>query len=80
MEVSAAPEVSFSAGGSGVSDAGSPPVQFPSRSLSTSVGSDTHPGLLEAVGPPAIVWVVGNVLGLLELLPQPLYPVVVARS
>lgn len=45
--------------------------------------SDTHPGLLEAVGPPALVRVVRNArnaLGLLELLPQPLYPVVVARS
>lgn len=42
-------------------------------------GSDTHPGLLEAVGPPAVVGVVRGPLGLLELLPQPLYPVVVAR-
>lgn len=40
--------------------------------------SDTHPGLLEAVGPPAVVRVVGHSLRLLELLPQPLYPVVVA--
>lgn len=43
-------------------------------------GSDTHPRLLEAVGPPAVVRVVRDVLGLLELLPQPLYPVVVARG
>lgn len=42
--------------------------------------SDTHPGLLEAVGPPAVVRVVRSALRLLELLPQPLYPVVVAGS
>lgn len=41
--------------------------------------SDTHPGLLEAVGPTPVVGVFGDVLRLLELLPQPLYPVVVAR-
>lgn len=42
--------------------------------------SDTHPGVLEAVGPPAVVGLVRAALGLLELLPQPLYPVVVARG
>lgn len=36
--------------------------------------------MLEAVGPPAVVRVVRDALGLLELLPQPLYPVVVARG
>lgn len=52
-----------------------PPVEFEFPGI-----SDTHPGLLEAVGPPAVIGVLGDVLGLLELLPQPLYPVVVARS
>lgn len=42
--------------------------------------SDTHPGLLEAVGPPPVLGLVRGALGLLELLPQPLYPVVVARG
>lgn len=48
--------------------------------IQAPVISDTHPGLFEAVGPPAVVGVVRDVLGLLELLPQPLYPVVVARG
>lgn len=48
--------------------------------IQAPVISDTHPGLFEAVGPPAVVRVVRDVLGLLELLPQPLYPVVVARG
>lgn len=56
--------------------------QFYSRSPPGSsalwVISDTHPGLLKAVGPPAVVRILWDGLGLLELLPQPLYPVVVA--
>ena len=40
--------------------------------------SDTHPGLLEAVGASPVVRVVVSP-GLLELVSQPLYPVVVAR-
>lgn len=47
---------------------------------SRRAASDTHPGLLEAVGPSAIVRVVRDGLGLLELLPQLLYPVVVTGS
>lgn len=42
--------------------------------------SDTHPGLLEAVRPPAVLGVLGQRLGLLELLAQTLYPLVVARG
>lgn len=40
--------------------------------------SDTHPGLLEAIGASPVVWVIVPP-GLLELMSQPLYPVVVAR-
>lgn len=48
--------------------------------LQAPVILDTHPGLLEAIGPPAVIGVVRDALGLLELLPQPLYPVMVARG
>lgn len=49
------------------------------RSDGAQLLSHTHPGLVEAVGVPVILEVL-LLLGLLELVPQPLYPVVVTGS
>lgn len=49
------------------------------RSDGAQLLSDTHPGLVEAVGVPIVLDVI-LLPGLLELVPQPLYPIVVTGS